>query len=470
MATDKTSLGTKAARNLATTTKTAPQMAGVTPRLLMRLLPWVSVEAGSYRVNRRKIVAPDEARIKTEVGGPDRVTAEHLRGVALFRKIDTAQLEEIAKLLVREEVPAQTIVVQEGESGDKMYIVAQGDLEVSMVGRRGNPLQLKLLTRGDYFGELALLNDVKRSATVTALTASVLLSLELKKFRDLLSRMPGMRQAIEDDIAAREAARAQANEYGEAEIAIAGAAAEGDALPETFVDYDDSPREFTLSVVQTVLRIQARVADLYSSPINQVREQIRLTVAGMKERQEWELINNPDFGLLSQVAPSMRLQPRNGSPTPDDLDEMLSAVWKEPAFFLAHPRAIAAFGRECTLNGVPPPTIRLFGAPFLTWRGVPMFPCDKLLVDGHSRPPTTGGRTSILLMRVGEQTQGVVGLRQAGMENNEIPDLSVRFMGIDQQAIAAYLLTIYHSAAVLTDDAIAMLENVEVGNYSGPRR
>jgi hypothetical protein len=76
----------------------------------------------------------------------------------------------------------------------------------------------------------------------------------------------------------------------------------------------------------------------------------------------------------------------------------------------------------------------------------------------------------MLLMRVGEQTQGVVGLRQAGMENNEIPDLSVRFMGIDQQAIAAYLLTIYHSAAVLTDDAIAMLENVEVGNYSAPRR
>jgi len=49
-------------------------------------------------------------------------------------------------------------------------------------------------------------------------------------------------------------------------------------------------------------------------------------------------------------------------------------VWKEPAFFLAHPKAIAAFGRECTRRGVAPPTASLFGSQFLTWRGLPLVP------------------------------------------------------------------------------------------------
>ena len=111
---------------------------------------------------------------------------------------------------------------------------------------------------------------------------------------------------------------------------------------------------------------------------------MRLTIEAMKEQQEWEIINNRDFGLINSVAPLMRVQSRRGTPTPDDMDELLAKVWKKPAFFLAHPRAIAAFGRECTRRGVPPATINLYGSPFVTWRGVPIVPCDKLLVDGKS--------------------------------------------------------------------------------------
>jgi hypothetical protein len=58
-------------------------------------------------------------------------------------------------------------------------------------------------------------------------------------------------------------------------------------------------------------------------------------------------------------------------------------VWKEPGFFLAHPRAIAAFGRECTRRGVPPPTVNLYGSQFLTWRGIPLVPSDKLAIKGE---------------------------------------------------------------------------------------
>lgn len=236
-------------------------------------------------------------------------------------------------------------------------------------------------------------------------------------------------------------------------------------LPETFVDYEDKPREYTLSAISTVLDVHTRVSDLFSNPHDQIKEQLRLTIESVKERQENELINNDDYGLLKNVPKGQRIQPRKGAPTPDDLDELISKVWKEPSFFLAHPLAVAAFGRECTRRGVPPATVSLFGAQFLTWRGLPIIPTDKLLVGGESAPKTPGGTTNILLLRVGEKKQGVVGLYQPGLPGEQTPGLSVRFMGINRSAIGSYLISLYCSAAVLTDDAIGVLENVEVGNY-----
>lgn len=236
-------------------------------------------------------------------------------------------------------------------------------------------------------------------------------------------------------------------------------------LPPTFVDYQDKPREYTLNSISSVLQVSTKVSDLYSNPFDQVREQLRLTIESVKERQESELINNKGYGLLHNVPGSQRLATRKGPPTPDDLDELLTKVWKEPSFFLAHPKAIAAFGRECTRRGVPPPTINLFGTPLLTWRGVPLVPTDKLHIDGKANPTGPGGKTSILLLRVGEKKQGVVGLYQPGLPGEQTPGLSVRFMGIDQRSIASYLVALYCSAAILVDDAIAALDGVDVGNY-----
>ena len=95
-------------------------------------------------------------------------------------------------------------------------------------------------------------------------------------------------------------------------------------------------------------------------PHDQIKEQLRLTIETIKERQESELINNPEYGLLASVADEQRISTLTGAPTPDDFDDLLRKVWKEPGFFLAHPDAIAAFGRECTRRGVPPPTVSLF--------------------------------------------------------------------------------------------------------------
>jgi hypothetical protein len=228
-------------------------------------------------------------------------------------------------------------------------------------------------------------------------------------------------------------------------------------LPEIYVDYEEKPREYTLSAVTTTVDVQTRISDLYRSPHDQIKEQLRLMIEKVKERQENELINNKTYGLVNNVDAAMRVSPRKGAPTPDDLDELIARVWKEPAFFLAHPRAIAAFGRECTRRGVPPPTINLFGTPFLTWRGIPLVPSDKMIVDGE--------KTNILLLRTGEKKQGVVGLFQPGLPGEVQPSLSVRFMGINHRAIASYLISLYCSVAALTEDALGVLENVIVNQY-----
>lgn len=229
-------------------------------------------------------------------------------------------------------------------------------------------------------------------------------------------------------------------------------------LPETFVDYEENPREYTLNAVTTVLEVQTRVSDLFSAPHDQIREQLRLTIEKVKERQENELLNNPEYGLLNQVAESQAISTRTGPPTPDDLDELIARVWKSPSFFLAHPRTVAAIGRECTRRGVPPAIANLFGAQFLTWRGLPIVPCDKIAIDD-------AGTSKVLLLRTGAEKQGVVGLFQPGLPGEVTPSLSVRFMGIDSRAIASYLVSLYCSAAVLTHDAIGVLEGVDVGYY-----
>jgi len=243
----------------------------------------------------------------------------------------------------------------------------------------------------------------------------------------------------------------------EADMAVDCSSLDEKVLPQTFVDYEEWGREYRLNAVNTVLDVHTRVSDLYSSPHNQIHEQLRLTIETIKERQESELLNNKEYGLLNNVAPSQKIKTRNGSPTPDDLDELIATVWKEPGFFLAHPKAIAAFGREATRRGTPPPTVSLFGSQFLTWRGIPLIPTDKLAI--------TKGKTNILLIRSGESRQGVVGLYQPNLSGELSMGLSVRFMGINHKAIASYLVSLYCSLAVLTEDALGVLENVEVGNY-----
>ncbi|MFG1946016.1 family 2B encapsulin nanocompartment shell protein [Nonomuraea sp. NPDC048826] len=304
------SLGTPAARTLATTTKTAPQTQESSPRWLLRALPWVELSAGSYRVNRRLTPTPE----------------------------------------------------------------------------RPDPRPL--------------------------------------------------------------------NRRGEVAIELASGHSGEPTLPGTFPDYDPSPREYELSVSQAVVRIHTRVADLYSDPMDQTREQLRLTVEAVREAQERELVGNPAFGLLHSAGPAQRLTPRSGPPAPADLDALLTRR-RKTRYLLANPLAIAAFGRQCSAAGVYPDSVEVDGSRMTAWRGVPILPCDKI-------PVSRSGTSSILALRTGEDDQGVVGLHPAGIPDEYRPGLSVRVMGIDERGITTYLVSAYYSVAVLVPDALGVLDDVEV--------
>jgi hypothetical protein len=207
-----------------------------------------------------------------------------------------------------------------------------------------------------------------------------------------------------------------------------------------------------------VLRIHSRVADLYNEPMNQTEQQLRLTIEALRERQENEMVNNKEFGLLHNADYDQRIQTLSGPPTPDDLDELLS-MRRKTRYLFAHPKAIAAFGRECNKRGIYFGSTDLGGNQIPAWRGVPLLPCGKI--------PVVGGQTSsIIAVRTGEEDQGVVALHQTGLPDEYEPGLNVRFMGIDDRAVISYLVSTYYSAAVLVPDAIGILENVEVSRAS----
>ena len=460
------SVTTAVARNLAHATKTPPQMMSITPRLLLSQLPWVQVSGGIYRVNRTKVELGKAERIGADISSPTGTfPPDALRSVPLFSRLPEAIVARMAARFRREEVSLGNDLIVEGENRSKFFIIAQGQVEVLSKGVHGSDLRIALLTEGEFFGEIDLVSDKPSDVTVRTTTPCVLLTLSRKDLDEALGELPAL-----------------GDEFQEGRRPTPGAAIDGQPVRGTKHQpglrlcrergdsrnvrglLGQSPRISPLDGADRgagayaglgPVQRPARPAPGADAPDDRRHQ----GTAGMGAGQQPEV----------RLAPLGRPDNAHGhalrAPTPDNLDELLSLVWKQPAFFLAHPKAIAAFGRECTWRGVPPVTIDLYGAPLLTWRGVPLVPCDKLEVNSGYHSNQWFGTTSILLLRVGEADQGVVGLHQAGIPGEIMPSLSARLMGLDNLGVASYLLTLYFSCAVLTDNALGVLENVEVGYY-----
>ncbi|MFD0165751.1 family 2B encapsulin nanocompartment shell protein [Streptomyces decoyicus] len=451
------SLSTTAARNLATTTKTAPQMQGITSRWLLRLLPWVQVSGGTYRVNRRLTYTLGDGRIDFHTSGGDvEIIPDELRELPALREFtDRDVLSALGERFTQQEYAPGELIAEAGEPGDRLVLIAHGRVDRIGTGKYGEEAVLEALAGGDHLGDAPLTDpEGTWQFSYRAVTRVTVMALPRQAAQEILDRSPGLREHL---AAAGQEAAQPTNASGESAVSVASGHHGEPPLPSTFVDYDLAPREYELSVAQTVLRAHSRVGDLYSDPMNQVEEQLKLTVQALRERQEHEMINNPGFGLLHNADLKQRIHTRTGPPTPDDLDDLLATVWKDPGFLLAHPLTIAAIGRECSARGLYPTAVDFMGHSLPSWRGVPIFPCNKI--------PVTPERTSsILLLRTGEEKQGVVGLHQTGIPDEYEPSLSVRYMGLDDRAVLKYLVSAYYSAAILVPDALGVLDDVQIGH------
>ncbi|MGI5125361.1 family 2B encapsulin nanocompartment shell protein [Pseudonocardia sp. CA-107938] len=452
-----TSLATAAARQLATTTKSTPQMRGTTPRHLLRKLAWVDVDAGTYRVNRRLTYARGDGRLAVVQTGQEvaLVPAElaELPGLGSFDDPDGAVRLALAARFTTRHAGAGEVLAEAGRAVEEILVLAHGKITGRRAGSYGDPAVLGTVGDGDHLGGRLLTEPAATwDATLVTATPCVLLVLTRADLQEFLDATPRLRTHLERLAAAPTPPQTR---HGEAAVHIAAGHTGEPALTPTFVDYDLAPREYPMSVAQTMVRVHTRVADLYDEPMDQTEQQLRLAIDELLEHQEHELLHHRDFGLLNNVAFNQRVQTRTGPPTPDDLDDLLTRR-RSTRFFLAHPRAIAAFHRECTRRGVHPDPVDDDGRPRAAWRGVPILPCDKI-------PISRAGTSSILAMRTGEASSGVVGLRPGSVPDQVRPGVSVRRTGIDGSAVTTYQVSAYFSAAVLLPDALGVLENVELG-------
>jgi uncharacterized membrane protein len=126
-----------------------------------------------------------------------------LRSIQLFDGVSDEDLVELARSLEPRRFPAGSMVLNQGDSGSSMYIVYSGDCNIHLPGDASRRISLKDISRGEYFGELALFDEMPRSASVLATTDCVLLELQRSTLESFLGRRPQVALAILRTMSAR---------------------------------------------------------------------------------------------------------------------------------------------------------------------------------------------------------------------------------------------------------------------------
>ena len=144
------------------------------------------------------VLSPRLVHIDSEAKAPDEATLRLLGSTPIFAPLPGASLEHLAARLVPLRLEPESVIVREGDPGDRFYIVAEGELEVSQGG-----VALTDLREGGYFGEIALLRGVSRTATVTARTNVVLYALDRDDFLAAVTGHPQSAEAAETVMSAR---------------------------------------------------------------------------------------------------------------------------------------------------------------------------------------------------------------------------------------------------------------------------
>jgi CRP-like cAMP-binding protein len=129
--------------------------------------------------------------------------AATLANVPLFQGVDPARLKLIAFAAERQTVPAGNVLVTQGEAGDAAYVVLAGEADALVTTADGATIRVGGIPAGTLFGEVALLADVPRTATVKATTEMVVLRLGADLFFDLVQEFPAVGIAVMRELARR---------------------------------------------------------------------------------------------------------------------------------------------------------------------------------------------------------------------------------------------------------------------------
>jgi hypothetical protein len=138
------------------------------------------------------------AMIDAHAVAPEVETLHILSSVPIFAPLPGAALEHVTGRLVPLRLDAGTVIIREGDAGDRFYVVVEGEVEVTAEGQ-----VVTTQGPGGYFGEIALLRDVPRTATVTAKTPVVLYALEREDFLGTVTGHAPSAKAAESVIASR---------------------------------------------------------------------------------------------------------------------------------------------------------------------------------------------------------------------------------------------------------------------------
>jgi len=128
---------------------------------------------------------------------------ESLRNIGLFSSVQGDDLDSVASLLIERRFPKHKTIVEEGLPGDYMYIIREGRVSVSKLSDDGREKILEFLEAGDFFGEMSLLDNAPRSASVRALTETRILALSRADFLAVLKRSPGLAMAVIQELTRR---------------------------------------------------------------------------------------------------------------------------------------------------------------------------------------------------------------------------------------------------------------------------
>ena len=236
------SVTTATARRLATTTKTAPQMGSITPRLLLKLLPWVQVSGGTFRVNRTKVELRKSERLPIQyLNGEPSFSAKSLKAIPLFSDFEDEMVNRLARSFETKEVEIGQLFVEEGKDKQKFFIVASGQAEVISRGPHGEELRIALLGDGEYFGETDLLDDAESTVSVRAVTPTIFLGLKLKDLEKFIKEVPDFREKFNKAVDKQLRLKATVNDHGEKHIDLVSGHEEVNIIPETYIDYEENP-------------------------------------------------------------------------------------------------------------------------------------------------------------------------------------------------------------------------------------